>query len=81
MDYGMIGKIEKAKFYAAEPERITFDSFRVQMKGDSGKTHEIMYDAGAFTCGCSFFHTRGFCSHTMAMERILGQMITVPGMS
>lgn len=81
MDYGMIGKIEKAKFYAAEPERITFNSFSVEMKGDSGHTHAVEYDAGSFTCDCSFFHTRGFCSHTMAMERILGQMITVPGMS
>lgn len=81
MDYGMIGKIEKAKFYAAEPERITFDSFNVQIQGDSGRTHDVEYKTGSWSCDCSFFHTRGYCSHTMAMERVLGQMITVPGMS
>ena len=27
MDYGMIGKIEKARRYAEEPERITFKIF------------------------------------------------------
>ncbi len=81
MDYGMIGKIEKAKFYAEEPERITFDSFTVRIEGDSGQSHLVEYNAGAWSCGCSFFDTRGYCSHTMTMERVLGQMITLPGMS
>jgi hypothetical protein len=78
MDYGMIGKIEKAKFYAAEPERISFDSFNVNIEGDSGQTHHVEYNAGSFSCDCSFFHTRGYCTHTMTMERVLGQMIAMP---
>lgn len=81
MDYGMIGKIEKAKFYAAEPERIAFDSFMVRIQGDSGQTHTVEYNAGSWACTCSFFDTRGYCSHTMAMERVLGQMINLPGAS
>ena len=39
MDYGMIGKIEKAKRYAEEPERFCFDDFTVCFDGDnSGHT-------------------------------------------
>lgn len=78
MDYGMIGKIEKAKFYAAEPERFNFDSFSVRLEGDNGQEHRVAYDSGQWDCDCSFFHTRGFCSHTMALERVLGQMIATP---
>ncbi|GIK56213.1 MAG: hypothetical protein HND44_15480 [Chloroflexi bacterium] len=78
MDYGMIGKIEKAKFYAAEPERFHFDSFSVRLEGDNGQEHHVTYDAGKWDCDCSFFHTRGFCSHTMALERVLGQMLSTP---
>ncbi|MCP4357841.1 MAG: hypothetical protein GY796_07490 [Chloroflexi bacterium] len=78
MDYGMIGKIEKAKFYAQEPERFNFDSFSVRLEGDSGQAHNVTYDQGAWNCNCSFFDTRGFCSHTMALEKVLGEMISVP---
>lgn len=79
MDYGLIGKIEKAKFYAAEPERMTFDSFTVRIQGDSGESHKVDYNAGSWSCECGFFQTRGYCSHTMAMERVLGQMVAQPG--
>jgi hypothetical protein len=81
MDYGMIGKIEKAKFYAQEPERINFDAFRVRLEGDSGQVHNIHFDTGQWGCDCSFFGTRGYCSHTMAMERVLGEMIAIPEVS
>ncbi len=75
MDYGMIGKIEKSKFYAQEPERFSFDTFTVRLEGDSGGVHNIKYDAGHWDCDCSFFHSRGYCSHTMAIERVLGEML------
>ncbi len=78
MDYGMIGKIEKAKFYAQEPERIHFDTFTVRIEGDSGQEHQVAYDNGQWDCNCSFFQTRGYCTHTMTLERVLGQMIALP---
>ena len=70
MDSGMIGKIEKAMLYAQEPERITFESFKVTFKGDH-KQHEISYENGRWECDCNFFHTRGVCSHVMTLERLL----------
>ena len=74
MDYGMIGKIEKAKRYAEERDRICFERFRVTLKGEHSK-HGVEFDNGNWKCDCNFFLTRGVCSHTMAMERILEGML------
>ncbi len=75
MDSGMIGKIQKAKRYAEELERVRFDEFKVTFEGDHG-THFVSYSDGRWSCDCRFFASRGVCSHTMALERILGA--TVP---
>ena len=74
MDYGMIGKIEKAKLYSEERERIRFDSFQVRINGDNNE-HIIAYDHGIWNCDCDFFASRSVCGHTMAMERILEDMV------
>lgn len=71
MDSGMIGKIEKSKRYAEEPERICFKQFHVTFQGTNSR-HRVSYDGGAWSCTCNFFAGRGVCSHTMAMERLLG---------
>ena len=76
MDYGMIGKIEKAKVYAEERDRFTFDAFSVRLAGDNGGQHQIHYTNGDWTCDCGFFRTRGRCSHTMAVERVLDNMLS-----
>ena len=34
MESGMISKIQKAKRYAQERDRITFEQFRVQFRGE-----------------------------------------------
>jgi hypothetical protein len=74
MDYGMIGKIEKSKRYAEERERVRFESFRASFEGKHN-THVIEFLEGAWKCDCNFFLTRGVCSHTMALERILEGML------
>jgi hypothetical protein len=75
MDYGMIGKIEKAKMYAEErADRIKFDSMQVRINGEN-HAHVVTYDGGQWNCDCGFFSTRNVCSHTMAMERILENMV------
>ena len=77
MDYGMIGKIEKAKMYAEERDRIEFDSLRVRIKGENTDFHVVEYEQGTWYCDCDFFGTRGVCSHTMAMERVLVDMVEI----
>jgi len=74
MDSGMIGKIEKAKKYAVERERISFNDFEVTIKGDND-IHITKFINGKWECDCSFFQTRGVCVHTMAMEIILEGML------
>lgn len=74
MDYGMIGKIEKAKRYAQERERFTVKNM-VVMVGGANNSHEVKYDNGTWSCDCEFFQSRGRCSHTMALEIILEGMV------
>lgn len=74
MDSGMIGKIHKAKQYAQERDRIEFTQFSVTFRG-TNNNHTITFDNGKWNCTCSFFASHGVCSHTMALEKILEDMI------
>jgi hypothetical protein len=74
MDYGMIGKIEKAKRYAEQRDRIHIDALTVTFEGENNP-HRVRFGDNEWQCDCSFFQTRGRCSHTMALEMILEGMI------
>lgn len=74
MDYGMIGKIEKAKRYAEEPERMTFQSLTAEFKGDNS-TYRVSLGPEGWDCSCSGFRTHGMCPHIMTMERLFKPMI------
>lgn len=74
MDSGLVSKIEKAKRYAEERERIQFKQFSVTIDGENNP-HTVNFADGKWECDCHFFSTRGFCSHTMALERILERML------
>ena len=74
MDYGMIGKIEKAKIYSEERERFKFEEFAVLFEGDNNG-HTVSIDQGVWHCDCEFFTLREVCSHTMALERLLRGML------
>ena len=73
MDNGMISKIQKAKLYAEERHRVQFNEFKVTFDGENNP-HTVIFD-GNWQCDCDFFQTRDVCSHTMALERILDNMI------
>mgnify|MGYP001826237822 CR=1 FL=1 len=77
MDYGMIGKIEKAKRYAEQRDRIRLDSFTVTFEGENNP-HTVRFQDGEWQCDCDFFQTRGRCSHTMSLEMILEDLIPQP---
>ncbi len=77
MDYGMIGKIEKAKRYAEQRDRICIESLTVVFQGENN-THRIQFQDGTWQCDCDFFQTRNRCSHTMALEILLEGMIPQP---
>ncbi len=74
MDSGMIGKIQKAKRYAQERDRFHFESLSVRVDG-TNNDHRVTLEDGKLSCTCDFYRTRGMCSHTMAMEEILADML------
>jgi len=77
MDYGLMRKIEKAKRYADERDRIKIESLSVTFTGNNNP-HSVHFEDGSWQCDCDFFLTRGRCSHTMALEIILEGMVLEP---
>jgi hypothetical protein len=77
----VIGKIEKARRYAQERDRIRFDSFSVRFHGENAD-HSVDLAAGSqWRCTCDFFAGHGTCAHTMAMERVLEGMLAPEALS
>jgi hypothetical protein len=75
MDSATYAKIiTKSKEYAQEPERISFVKFEVAFTGKH-QIYHVGYENGKWHCECDFFAQRGLCSHTMALERVLGVML------
>jgi hypothetical protein len=75
MHSDLIGKIEKARRYAEEPERIQVDELAVTFNGGNSN-HKIALKDGHWSCDCSFFHGWGTCAHVMALQRILNPMLS-----
>ncbi|HEX77407.1 MAG TPA: hypothetical protein G4O03_03220 [Dehalococcoidia bacterium] len=74
MQSSLIGKVEKARRYAQEPERVTFRELSATFRGEHD-TYTVGYKSGRWQCTCRFFAGWGLCSHTMALQRLLGQML------
>ena len=74
MQSSLIGKIEKAKRYAQEKERVTFSELSVKFRGENDD-YTISYKDGQWHCSCHFFSNWKLCSHTMALERIISKML------
>ena len=76
MNSSLIGKIEKAKRYTQEPDRIKFTGLAAQFHG-SHDDYAVSLKGDEWTCTCHTFAT-GFetCSHIMAIQRILHDMLT-----
>jgi predicted nucleic acid-binding Zn finger protein len=75
MHSDLIGKIEKARRYAQEPERIALGELKAHFHGGNSN-HDIVLSKGHWTCTCSFFRNWGTCAHIMAMQKILNPMLT-----
>jgi len=74
MNSGLIGKIEKAKRYAQERERMRVTSMEIDFQGEND-SHRVGLEGETWRCSCDFFAGWGACAHTMALERILTGMI------
>ena len=76
MQSSLIGKIEKAKRYAEEPERVTISTFSADFRGEND-SHTISLNEGKWHCNCHFFAEWGECVHIMTLQRLLGRMLPV----
>jgi len=74
MQSSLIGKIEKANRYAQERDRITFSELGVKFRGENDN-YNTGYKDGKWYCSCHFFASWGLCSHTMALQKILENML------
>ena len=74
MNSSLIGKLEKAKRYVREPHRVTLSSFEAEFEGEHD-VYKISLKDNHWNCTCHFFSTHGFCSHTLATQRILQDML------
>ena len=75
MNSSMIGKIEKARRYAEEPDRVQIQQMTIKFQGEHD-TYRVSFDNGEWSCECHSFSALqlGTCSHIMAIERLLGGM-------
>jgi hypothetical protein len=81
LNSSLVGKIEKARRYAEERDRrIRFESFAVYVNGEN-EAHQVSLENGKLSCACDFYSGWGVCSHTMALERVLGPMLPKEALS
>ncbi len=74
MHSSLIGKIQKAHRYVQEPDRINFQQFSASFRGEHD-SYTVSYSNGNWHCSCNFFTGWGVCSHTMAIQKLLGVML------
>lgn len=75
MHSDLIGKIEKARHYAQEPERVQIEELKATFHGGNSD-HMVTIVDGHWRCECSFFRTWGTCQHVMAMQKMLEPMLS-----
>ena len=77
MQSSLIGKIKKAQRYAEEPERISIHEFRATFRGGNGEYNVEFAEGTGWQCTCNFFQAWSYCSHTMALEKLLSPMVPI----
>ena len=65
-----ISRVEKARNYAEERDRVTISRLTATFRGNNN-THQLGYDEGQWHCSCRGFSAQGSCSHTMALQEML----------
>jgi hypothetical protein len=74
MDTSMIGKIQKAKEYAQEPERVTFNSFQAEFRGNND-TYTVTLTPEGWECTCPGYSKYRICPHIMTLEKVFAPML------
>ncbi|MBX3069993.1 MAG: hypothetical protein KF883_05850 [Thermomicrobiales bacterium] len=77
MNSSMISKIEKAHRYAQEPDRIKIQGLTASFHGGHDD-YTVAMNGDHWECTCHTYeaHTIGTCSHIMALQEILKNMLS-----
>lgn len=70
----LISKINKARRYAEEPERVEILTLTARFRG-TNDTHQITLQDNHWNCDCAFFRSWNTCQHVMAVQRVLEPML------
>jgi hypothetical protein len=70
---GLEKMVEKAKVISRSSRVTRIDHNTFQVVGDHGIYIVIRGVDGLFHCGCQGFLTRGFCSHALAVNMLVGR--------
>ena len=74
MHSSIVSKIEKARSYSVERDRVSITALHANFRGNHD-THQVSYEGGNWRCSCSFSASHSMCSHTMAFQRMLEGMV------
>jgi hypothetical protein len=74
MHSDMIGKIEKARRYALEPERVVITELKANFRGDNSH-YTVSFQEGHWHCTSPSFHSWGISPHIMALQKLLEPML------
>jgi len=77
MEPGLVSKIYKARMYAEDRDRFSFNSLEMRFQGKN-RDHTIKLADGKWSCTCEYFGARTWCSHTLATQRLLKGMVIEP---
>lgn len=75
MHSDLIGKIEKARYYAQEPERFAINGLTATFRGGNND-HTLTLASDHWKCDCSAFHLHHICAHVMGMQRLMEVMLS-----
>lgn len=66
-----IKKLEKARKYVSEPDRLTTNGLSAELRSESA-TRRLILETGGWCCDCDFFDRYDICSHAIAVEELTG---------
>jgi hypothetical protein len=71
----LIGKIEKARRYAQQPERIRLEALDLRFQGEHDAYH-LTLAGDEWHCSCHTSATVGLCAHVMTLQRLFEPMLS-----
>ncbi len=75
MHSSMIGKIAKAKRYSEERDRVKISGLQATFRGEHDN-YTLSFNENKWECSCHYFQLQDICSHIMAVENMLSNMMS-----